>query len=433
MPAERFFPDVEYEERLKRLRAKMRTQGLDGCLISAPENIYYLTGLEYQGFFAYTLLIVPLEGQPILITRAMERTTVRDMLVDIRHVVFQDGIDPLPSADNAARDVLSNAKAESGGTAGLKPWSMSRGVPTRQPGAKPVDETNPAQVTIETLRSAGLGSACLGIEKNSSFLPLAIAEEIVGGLPRVRWVDASTIVGDCRLIQSELELQCTRKAAEIADAMMMAGIAAAGPGVYKRDVVAAIYQIMFSRGGTYPAFVPLVRSTRTIEHEHRTWDDRRLSRKDMLFLEMGGCYFRYHAPIGRLIYIGRQPARAHRIHLVCREAQEAAIATMVPGTMAGDVFRAWKRVVDKAGLRHYTRHHCGYAVGIGFPPSWTGSGVPLGLRSDSRMALKPGMVFHVMSWLIRTGRGDSFLSDTVVVTPEGCEVLTRTSRDLQVR
>jgi Xaa-Pro dipeptidase len=310
---------------------------------------------------------------------------------------------------------------------------MSLGVPTRKPGQETVDETNPAQVTVAALRSAGLKTACLGIEKKSAFLPLSIAEEIIRELPKVNWVDASTLVGDCRLIQSDLELQCTRKAAEISDAMMMAGIAAAGPGVFKRDVVAAIYQMMFSRGGTYPAFIPLVRSTRTIEHEHSTWDQRRLSRRDLLFLEMGGCYLRYHAPIGRLVHIGKVPARAGRIHQVCREAMQESIATMAPGVPAGDVFRAWKRAVDKAGLHHYTRHHCGYAVGIGFPPSWTGSGVPLGLRSDSRMELKPGMVFHVMSWLIRTGRGDSFLSDTVVVTPEGREVLTQTSSELLAR
>jgi Xaa-Pro dipeptidase len=71
-------------------------------------------------------------------------------------------------------------------------------------------------------------------------------------------------------------------------------------------------------------------------------------------------------------------------------------------------------------------------VGIGFPPSWSGSGVPVGLRADSPMELRPGMVFHLMSWLLRTGQGDSFLSDTVVVTEQGCEVLTTTSRDLTV-
>jgi Xaa-Pro dipeptidase len=433
MNIERCFPEEEFKERFRCVRAKMKSKGLDGCLISAPENIYYLTGLDYQGYFAFTMLVVPLDGKPTLITRAMERATVQDMLVDVTHEVFQDGIDPLPPAEDAAREVMLSTQNERGDTTGLKPWSMSMGVPARKPDERPLDKTNPAQVTVQALKATGLGSACLGIEKNTSFLPFAIAEEIVQALPEAKWVDASSLVGDCRLVQSERELACTRKAAEIADAMMMAGIAAAGPGVLKRDVVAAVYQMMFSRGGTYPGFVPLVRSTRTIEHEHSTWDDRKLTRKDMLFLEMGGCYRRYHAPIGRLVYIGRLPARANRIHQVCREALEAVIATISPGALAGDVFKAWKRIVDKAGLHHYTRHHCGYAVGIGFPPSWTGGGVPLGLRSGSEMRLKPGMVFHVMSWLIRTGRGDSFLSDTVVVTPEGCDVLTRTPRELLLR
>lgn len=43
------------------------------------------------------------------------------------------------------------------------------------------------------------------------------------------------------------------------------------------------------------------------------------------------------------------------------------------------------------------------------------------------------MVFHLMSWLLRTGRGDSFLSDTVVVTDSGCEFLTTVERGVAVR
>lgn len=73
-------------------------------------------------------------------------------------------------------------------------------------------------------------------------------------------------------MQSATELECTRKAAEISDGMLMAGAAAAAPGIAKKDVMAVIYQVMLQRGGTYPAYVPLVRSTRTSEHEHGTCD-----------------------------------------------------------------------------------------------------------------------------------------------------------------
>lgn len=43
------------------------------------------------------------------------------------------------------------------------------------------------------------------------------------------------------------------------------------------------------------------------------------------------------------------------------------------------------------------------------------------------------MAFHLMSWLLRTGQGDSFLSDTIVVTESGAELLTRSSRELLIR
>jgi Xaa-Pro dipeptidase len=215
--------------------------------------------------------------------------------------------------------------------------------------------------------------------------------------------------------------------------MMLSAIAAAGPGVSEREVMAAVYDAMFRRGGTYPGFIPLVRSTRTIEHEHGTWTDGRIKARDLLFVELAGCVRRYHAPAGRLVFIGGAPARAHRMQKVCEEAMLRAAETIGPGVRAGEVYEAWQSTVSRAGLTTYSRHHCGYAVGIGFPPSWSGSGTPRGLRRGSDLELQAGMVFHLMSWLLRTGRGDSFLSDTIVVTENGCELLTNVSRAVTVR
>jgi Xaa-Pro dipeptidase len=59
--------------------------------------------------------------------------------------------------------------------------------------------------------------------------------------------------------------------------------------------------------------------------------------------------------------------------------------------------------------------------------------VPRGLRKGSDMVIEQGLAFHLMSWLMRTGQGDAFLSDTVVVTETGCEFLTGAPRDLIVR
>lgn len=89
--ASRYFSDAEYDERHRKVREEMSRQGLDACIIASPENIYYLTGLDHMGYFACQLVIFPVNGEPFLITRAMERATVRDQVPDLQHVGYTDG------------------------------------------------------------------------------------------------------------------------------------------------------------------------------------------------------------------------------------------------------------------------------------------------------------------------------------------------------
>ena len=72
-------------------------------------------------------------------------------------------------------------------------------------------------------------------------------------------------------------------------------------------------------------------------------------------------------------------------------------------------------------------------VGSAFPPAWSGGGVPRGLRRNSNLTLRSGMVFHLMSWLMHTGReGDYFVSDAALVTDDGCEVLTTVQQNVHI-
>jgi Xaa-Pro dipeptidase len=430
----RFFTDEEFDERIQRVRARIANNGLDAVIITNPENIYYLTGLNHQGYFAYTSLILPLEKQPVLIIRAMEKAITRDMVVpSVTFYPYSDGIDPLPKATDPEADITMSAPTGEPEGAGLQPSSMSLGVSIHANDEQDLDLSAPVQATCGALSDLGLSNASIAFEKNSSFLPYKTAEGFVTRMKRIRWSDAGDLINDCRIVQSAAELECTRRAAKISDAMVMSGVAMAGPEVPNRDVAAIVYHTMIQRGGTYPAFVPLIRSTRTLDHEHGTWDSDTLSERDLLFLEMSGCYWRYHAPVGRLVHIGVASPGSARTSSICVEAQLAAADALKPGVTADSVYQAWKRCIDKAGLDHYHRHHCGYLVGIGFPPSWSGSGVPRGLRKGSDMIIEQGMAFHLMSWLMRTGQGDAFLSDTVVVTGSGCEFLTDAPRELIVR
>ena len=108
-----------------------------------------------------------------------------------------------------------------------------------------------------------------------------------------------------------------------------------------------------------------------------------------------------------------------------KRAFQGILDGLKPSVRARDVYAAWQTVVDDAGMPTYRRHHCGYLVGIGFPPSWTGGNKVTGLRHDSDLEIKEGMTFHAMSWFTETGRGDYFVSNCVLLGPNGAEVLTK--------
>ena len=74
------FPQTELQQRLSAVRRQMKRQGLDALLVSVPENIYYLTGLDHWGFFACHVLVVPADSGMALACRAMERITVENQV-----------------------------------------------------------------------------------------------------------------------------------------------------------------------------------------------------------------------------------------------------------------------------------------------------------------------------------------------------------------
>lgn len=377
------FPEEEFAARRAKVTAAMAAAGLDGLVVTTPENIFYLTGLDHQGFFALHLLIVTAAGEMTLIARAMERITVEDQVTGARFVGYGDGE----------------------GAAG---------------------------VALAVLAECGLARAQIGVEKHSLFFPPRVYEELLAGTPGAVWHDASRLIDELRLIKSPREIAYTRQAAAVTDAMMAAAIEAAQAGVNEREVAAEAHRAMILAGGGTPGFGPFIRPTPRLGQEHTTWQDRPLVEGEGLLLEMAACVNRYHAPAGRFVFIGRRPPGTLEIEQVCIEAFDRVVRAIRPGVTAADVYQAWQSRVDEAGLSHYRRHHCGYVVGLGFPPSWTGGSMVVGLRHDSDLVLQPGMVFHLLSWLMGTGRGDYFFSNTAVLTEQGCEILTKTPRRSQV-
>jgi Xaa-Pro aminopeptidase len=382
MPDALSFEEAEYRSRLAAVRARMAGQELEVCLISTPENIFYLTGLDHWGYFAPHILLVPAAGELVLVTRAMERVTVAHQ---VRNARFEGHADHETAADVAVRLLSGHRRAR------------------------------------------------IGIETWSAGLPFGLAESLMHRLPDASWHDVTGLVDGLRLVKSPAEQACMRAAAQVSDAAMTAAIGAIRGGASERPVAAECQRAMIEAGGTYPGFGPFIRGGARLGEEHTTWGDTPLAAGDCVLLELSGCIRRYHAPLGRLVFLGSAPPGTERMARVCLDAFDAVLEALRPGALAREIYAAWQRVVDAAGLSDYRRHHCGYLVGIGFPPSWTGGNRVTGLRHDSDLVIETGMTFHILSWLMGTGRGDYFVSDTVLLAVHGPEVLTTAPRQLTVR
>ena len=369
-----------YARRRRRAAEAVAAAGLDVMLVTIPENIYYLIGLDHFGYFAFHMLVVPAEGEPVLVARQMEHVTIGRDVPDVGFRGYGDD-DDLPGH------------------------------------------------CVDVVTSVCPRSERIGMEETSLFLIPTVALAVRAAFPDADVVDATRIVSDQRLVQSPEERVVTQQVAGVSDAMMTAAVESVAVGVSEREVAAAAVAAMMEAGGEPPAFWPFVRCTSRFNEDHTTWTDYPLRAGDAVFLELSGSIGRYHAPMGRVVFVGELPTGSDEVSRVCLEAFEAARRAAIPGAAAGSVYAAWQGELDRAGLSHYRRHHCGYATGIGFPPSWSGNGVPRALRPGSRAVVSEGMVFHLMSWMMGTGVGDYFVSDPVVITAAGGERLSSTPQE----
>ncbi|MGF1609645.1 MAG: M24 family metallopeptidase [Kiloniellales bacterium] len=399
------FSKAELDRRLAALRAAMAERRLDLCLLSTPETIYYLTGLDHWGYFAPHVLIVPPDDSMVLITRAMERVTVANQ---VQNAIFEGHGDQETPADVAIRLLADRGAAQS-----------------RLAVA--------AEATVQAVDAQVSGKLRIGYEAWSAGLPHGLATALMAGLPRAEWVDIGGLVDSQRLIKSPEEQSLMRRAAEITDAAALAAIEAIRAEASEAEVAAACVAAMITAGGILPGFGPFIRPQSRLGEEHTTWGGGRYRPGEAVFVELSGCYARYHAPLGRLVWLGEAPKDSMAMAEVCLAAFDAVLGALRPGALAREVYAAWQSVVDDAGLAHYRRHHCGYLVGIGFPPSWTGGNKVTGLRHDSDLEIQAGMSFHILSWLMNTGRGDYFVSNSVLLTESGPEMLTKTPQTPIIR
>ena len=379
IPQHLVFSKQEYGRRLDAVQAGMASRGMDALLVFSPEHIFYLTGYQTFGYFTYLAAVVPAKGEPILILRFLESFLAK-------HYAW-------------VRDV--------------EIWD---------------DHEDPVDVTVRVLRERELaGRRRIGTEDR--VLAYDVRRKLAQALPEAALEDGTALLEQVRIRKSGEEIAHMRKASEYSTLGMAAGIRESTAGRTENDVAAAVFNAMTRAGSEYSPHDPIVTSGWRAGIPHSTYERRRLEPNDTVLLEITGTHHRYVAPLMRTAVVGAATPKVLEMAKLVLEGLQAAIETIRPGVTAGEVDDACRGIMERAGYYENFRKRTGYSVGFGFPPSWN-EGHIISLRKGERAVLAPGMVYHVPVALREYGVSTVGLSETILVTERGREVLTNYPREL---
>jgi Xaa-Pro aminopeptidase len=244
----------------------------------------------------------------------------------------------------------------------------------------------------------------------------------------VAWRATEKVVEGARLVKDAPEVDTLRDAASRLTPVADAVFRAARAGRTERGVAAAIEAAMREAGYERQAFDTIVASGPHAALPHHRAGDRILAPGDLVVLDFGGVLDGYCCDLTRTVSIGPPSPEARRLYTAVYDAQQAAIAAIRPGVESTAVDAAARSLLTARGLGEAFGHGTGHGLGLDIheEPRITR------LRPDvPSVPLVPGMVFTVEPGAYLAGFGGVRIEDDVLVTENGCEVLTTVSRELR--
>ena len=237
-------------------------------------------------------------------------------------------------------------------------------------------------------------------------------------------IDASNLIRSLRVVKSPAELAYVRRAAELADASLLAMLGEVKPGAFEGRIAAAGAAAILDGGGDPPPSGPVLGSGDRALLVRSATGFRHLDPVDQLTMEFAASYRHYCACLMRTVAVGKGNARQQRMFEVTHEALAAMTEAARPGRLLGEIDDAHRRIYDAAGFGAQRMPACGYSLGALFRPTWMD--VPPMLYSGNPMPAAPGMVLFLHAILVDASANLAMsLGHTIIVTDTGREVLSR--------
>lgn len=244
-------------------------------------------------------------------------------------------------------------------------------------------------------------------------------------LPNITWLPFEDFGIRDRAIKDSEEIEYIKTAVKIADSAMIRLSKNIKVGMTEREIALELEYLLAKEGSEGAAFGTIVASGKRSSLPHGTPSSKAVEAGEMVVIDYGACYQGYMSDITRTLWIGEQDSRMINIFNIVLKAQEAAIKAVKPGMSCGDIDKAHRDVFIENNLEKYSLRGLGHGVGLEiheYPR--------VVMNNDEK--LEEGMIFTVEPGLYIPDYGGVRTEDVVLVTKDGCEILTKCPKIIRI-
>jgi Xaa-Pro aminopeptidase len=239
--------------------------------------------------------------------------------------------------------------------------------------------------------------------------------------------DAPSVIERIRLIKDDDEIALIRAAVNLGAKIFDRGLEVLRSGVngngLKETDVAAEMELAARRGGAEEmSFPTIIASGARSALPHGRASQQAIGPGGFVVCDFGVILSGYCSDQTRTVWVGTPTDDARHAYEAVKDAQQAAIDAVKPGTTVGEVDEAARKVLKRDGLGKYFTHSTGHGVGLEIHE------MPR-VATGQEEVLKPGMVITIEPGVYFPGKWGVRIEDMVVVTASGCDVLTPTSKE----
>lgn len=238
-------------------------------------------------------------------------------------------------------------------------------------------------------------------------------------------VPTSGIVEELRLVKDDDEVAALRAAASAGDHAFGVLDGLLESAATEGELGLGLIEAMREAGGAAAGWPPIVAVGANAARPHHRSGEGAVDGSGLLLMDYGCVVDGYHSDMTRTVWLGDGPDREMaRVHAAVLESNAAGIAAVRPGVRAHDVDEACRAVLRRYGYEEYFVHSTGHGVGLDIHEGpW--------VKRNSGDVLEAGHVVTIEPGVYLPGTGGVRIEDMVLVTEDGNEVLTGSSKEFQ--